>query len=125
MTDQKIRIESGRGEDLRVTIEDELSGQPLVNFILTGEQVWTMLGGGSVQVDGQIIRPEHFHRVGKTMVNDAVTYTPADLRASTYDQQLADAEAMARADRPGWEVYSARRRGGGSGNIRVTLRRWE
>jgi hypothetical protein len=105
MIDQKIKIQSGRGEDLRVTIKDEASGQPLVNFILTGEQVWTMLGGGIVHVDGQIIRPEHFHRVGKTMVNDS--------------------ETMARADRPGWEVYNARRRGGGSGDIHVWLRRWE
>jgi hypothetical protein len=125
MTDQKIKIQSGRGEDLRVTIKDEASGQPLVNFILTGEQVWTMLGGGIVHVDGQVIRPEHFHRVGKTMVNDSVTYTSADLSASTYDQQLDDAETMARADRPGWEVYNARRRGGGSGDIHVWLRRWE
>jgi hypothetical protein len=119
----RIRIESGRGSnDLRISVRDQISGTTLAQFTLTAEQYFTMAGGGHVDLDGKI--SEHLDRVGKSEEVEVVHYGHDDLRASTYDGMLADAEQMARADRPGWDTYSSRRGGGGSTRITVTLRRW-
>ena len=119
----KLVLETGRSTD-RVTVRvmDEVSGQTIVSFVLDPEQAFAFLGGAYVEIDGEVT--ENFDRVGKTMRTDSVVYTSADLKASTYDQQLGDAEAMARADRPGWDTYSAHRRGGGYGAVQVTMRKW-
>lgn len=119
-----LTIQSGRSqESLQITVEDSISGQPLVNFTLDPDQIWQILGGGYVYLNGDIIAPKHMHRLGKTMVVDSVVYDRKALSASTYDQQLDDAEQLARADRPGWETYSPRRTN--TGVVHVTLRRWE
>ena len=124
MRKTRLVLETGRGTDLlSVRVEDEISGTTIVSFELKPEVMWSFLGGAYVKVDGEIT--EHFDRVGKVRRTDSVIYTHADLKACTYDQQLDDAEAMARADRPGWDVYSAHRRGGGYGAVQVTMRRWE
>jgi hypothetical protein len=120
----KLVLETGRGTDrLSVRVIDEESRTMIVQFDLEPGNMWAFLGGAYVEIDGQVT--ENFDRVGKVMKTDSVVYSAKDLSASTYDQQLADAEAMARADRPGWDVYSAHRQGGGYGRVQVTLRRWE
>lgn len=124
MNKTKLVLETGRGTDrLSVRVIDDESRTMIVQFDLEPGDMWAFLGGAYVEIDGQVT--ENFDRVGKTMKTDSVIYSQQDLRASTYDQQLADAEAMARADRPGWDVYSAHRQGGGYGRVQVTLRRWE
>ena len=124
MRKTKLTISSGRGNDwLRVTVEDEISGMAIVRFDLSPGDFWSFAGGAYLTIDGEIT--EHFDRVGKAMRTDRVVYTRDDLKSSTYDQQLNDAKAMARADRPGWDTYSAQRRGGGYGGVQVTMRRWE
>ena len=124
MRKTNLRLETGRATDcITVRVEDEISGTTIVSFTLDPEQTFALLGGTSQHIDGQIT--EHFDRVGKTMRVDSVVYTQQDLRASTYDQAEGDAEQLARADRPGWDTYSAHRRGGGYGAVQVTMRRWE
>lgn len=123
MRKTKLVLETGRGTDrVTVRVDDEISGTTIVSFTLDPEQTFAFLGGTYQEIDGEIT--ERFDRVGKTMRTDSVVYSSNDLKASTYDQQLGDAEAMARADRPGWDVYSAHRRGG-YGAVQVTMRRWE
>jgi hypothetical protein len=120
----KLVLETGRATDrLTIRVVDEISRTAIAAITLDPTQVWDMIGGAYVEADAEIT--EHFDRVGKVMKVDSVIYSSADLKASTYDQQLEDAEAMARADRPGWDVYSAHRQGGGYGRVQVTLRRWE
>lgn len=124
MKKTKLVLETGRGTDrLSVRVIDDESRTMIVQFDLEPGNMWAFLGGAYVEIDGQVT--EDFDRVGKTMKTDSVIYSQQDLKASTYDQQLEDAEAMARADRPGWDVYSAHRQGGGYGRVQVTLRRWE
>jgi hypothetical protein len=124
VTARTVQIQTGRGEgDLRFYVKDQTSGVLLAGFVLSPEQIWRMLGGG--QIDIEATTTNHFERVGKTMVTESVVYDRNDLKASTYDQMEADAEQLARADRPGWDEYSARRLGGGLGGIRVVMRRWE
>lgn len=122
MRKTKLVLSTGRGTDrLTVRVEDEISGTSIVSFELDPDTVWRFLGGSHVEIDGMIT--EHFDRVGKTMRTDSVVYDRKALSASTYDQQLDDAEQLARADRPGWETYSPRRTN--TGVVHVTLRRWE
>lgn len=120
MAKAKLRIEAGRGERLNVRVRDNLSGVCLASFELDPKQVWDLLGGGHVDVDG--VHTDNFDRVGKQMETDGEEYGRETLRASTYDQMLNDAEQMARADRPGWDQYISRRTNRGS--VYVALRRW-
>jgi hypothetical protein len=122
MQKTKLSLETTRGNDrLTVRVRDEISRTTIVSFDLNPVETWWFLGGTHVETDGQVT--ENFDRVGKTMKTDAVVYSSQDLRASTYDQLEGDAEAMARADRPGWDTYSARRTN--TGSVRVVMRRWE
>ena len=124
MSERNVRIESGVNSDgLRVYVRDEASGVLLAGFTLDTKETWGLFQGGSVTTTA--IMTDHLDRVGKTMTVDSVFYGRDDLKASTYDQMLSDAEQMARADRPGWDEYEARRRGGGSGTVQVIMRRWE
>lgn len=124
MTTPNIEIHSGRGtETLRITVSDEISGQTLASVTLDQKQIWDMLGGGILHVAGEVVEPRHVHRIGKVMRTDSVIYGRDDLKASTYEQMLEDAAAMAKADRPGWEVYSPRRTN--AGTVHVVMRRWE
>jgi hypothetical protein len=84
--------------------------------------LWDILRGGQARAEATMT--DHFDRVGKTMETDTVLYHSADLKASRYDQMEADAEQMARADRPGWDEYEPRRRGGGVAGVQVVMRRW-
>jgi len=124
MTEREVRIESGsNGDSLRIHIRDSASGVMLAGIILDPQQIWSMLSGGTIRVGA--LMSNNLDRVGKTMVNESVIVTRDQLKASTHDQQEADALQLVRADRPGWDEYEARRRGGGSGSIQVVMRRWE
>lgn len=125
MTERPVRIESGSNADgLRIYIRDEASGVMLAGITLDAKEVWDVFRGSSIKVGA--IMTDHFDRVGKTMTVDSVAYGRDDLKASTYDQMLSDAEQMARADRPGWDEYEARRRGGlYQSTVQVVMRRWE
>lgn len=124
MRKTKLVLETRRGTDrLSVRVVDEVSRTMIASFELKPEDMWAFLGGAYVEIDGEIT--DHFDRVGKTMVNESVIVTRDQLKASTHDQQEADALQLVRADRPGWDEYEARRRGGGSGSIQVVMRRWE
>jgi hypothetical protein len=117
----KLVLETGRATDrLTVRIRDEVSRTMIASFDLTPELWWQTCGGGTVDVEGMIT--DHFDRVGKTMEVTSEEFSHEDLAASTYDQQLADAEMATRADRPGWDEYNARRTN--AGTVHVTLRRW-
>lgn len=116
-----MTVHSGRGTDgLTLTIEDETSGMVLARVRLDPGQMWQLLGGGYIHVDGE--HTNHFDRVGKTMQNDTEVYTGQQLSASSYDQMVEDAEQAARADRPGWDSYNGRRNN--SGGVVVVLRKW-
>lgn len=122
MRKTKLVLESGRSNvNLSVRVVDPESRTLIASFTLNPQDFWDMSGGAYIEIGGELT--EHFDRVGKTMVTDSVVYTAKDLSASTYDQMEADAEQLARADRPGWEMYAARRTN--SGRVHVTLRRWE
>jgi hypothetical protein len=123
MTKRQVRIESGANSDgLRIYVRDDESGVMLSGFTLDTSQLWDLLRGGHLKAEA--LMTDHFDRVGKAMEVDTVLYGSEDLRASSYDQLEADAEQLARADRPGWDEYEARRRGGGSTKIQVVMRRW-
>ena len=125
MAERPIRIESGNnGEGLRIYIRDDASGVMLAGFTLDVHQAWDLLRGGSTRGITAMMS-DRLDRVGKTMVNESVIVTRKQLSASTHDQMEADAVELVRADRPGWDTYEARRRGGGSGDIQVVMRRWE
>lgn len=122
MSKAKLRIESGHSAaGLGVRVMDDASGVCLADFDLDPKQVWQFLGGAFLEVDGT--HTNHFDRVGKAMQVDEEHYGREALKASTYEQALGDAEQMAKADRPGWDEYTARRTGGMAGVV-VTLRRW-
>lgn len=124
MSTRQVRIESGANSNsLRLEIKDDVSGVTLARMILEPEQIWKMLSGGSVLAEA--VMTDRFDRVGKTMMNQSVTYGPDVLIAANYDQQLRFAEAKAREDMPGWDTYDARRQGGGSGKVVVVARKWE
>lgn len=116
-----LRIEAARSNDLRISVIDEVSHTTIVRFTLSPEQVYAMVGGAYFEAEGEIT--DLWSRVGKTMVVDSVMYDRKDLPGSTYEQLVDDAEQAARADRPGWETYEARRTN--TGGVRVILRRWE
>lgn len=125
MRKTKLILETGRATDrLVIRVVDEVSRTMIASITLSPTQVWDMIGGAYVEADNCELT-ENFDRVGKTMKTDSVIYSPQDLRAYSYAQRTTGAETMARADRPGWDEYDARAVGGGSGNVRVVMRRWE
>jgi len=123
MRKTSVVLQTGRATDrLTVRVIDEASRTEIVVFQLNPEDVWSFLGGAYTEVPAEIT--EHFDRVGKTMVTDSVIYSQHDLKAYAHDDQVTGAEIMAKADRPGWDVYSGHRRGG-YGGVQVVMRRWE
>lgn len=123
MAEREIRIETGNNsEGLRVYIRDGASDVMLAGFTLDPQQAWDFLRGGTVRTNA--VMTNHLDRVGKTMVNESVMYTSEDLKAYDHNDQEAGAETMARADRPGWDEYDGRRRGGGVGGVQVVMRKW-
>lgn len=123
MSTRQVRIETGGNSDsLRLEIKDDVSGVTLARMILEPEQIWKMLSGGSFSIEATMA--DRLDRVGKAMENWSVTYGSDALIAANYDQQLRFAEAKAQEQYPDWDVYDARRRGGGSGEVQVVMRRW-
>lgn len=125
MTTNKLRLESSSSSDgLRITVQDDASGQQIVTFRLTPEQAWKLVSGSFQRAEGQVIDPEYFDRIGKQMTNDSIRLTHEDLKDSSYGDMLEDAEFLARTRYPDWDTYSASRMGGGSGSVRVVMRKW-
>jgi hypothetical protein len=120
----ELRIESGQNQDgLNIRVEDTISGVTMVRFRLNPEQLWDMLKGGSVRLEGEIA--SQLDRIGKQMINDSIIYSRAELNGIPYAEQLECAERLARQTQPDWDTYSARRQGGGSSGVLVVMRRWE
>lgn len=123
MTTRLFRIESGANEDgLRIGVQDAASGETLAQVILNHEQLWAMLRGGSIRLEGRMT--DHLDRVGKTMVNDMVEAPKGVVQAVGYDRdaRLEAAANWARTEHPGWDTYAPRHTN--TGGVRVVLRKW-
>lgn len=121
MSKRPVKIESGANSDgLRIYIRDEASGVMLAGFTLDTQQVWDVLRGGQASVEA--LMTEHFDRVGKTMEHESVYYSRDMFGRAKPEQALADAEQLARADRPSWDEYDPRRTN--TGSVQVVMRRW-
>lgn len=123
MTIRLFRIESGANEDgLRLGVQDAASGEVLAQIELNHEELWSMLRGGSLRLEGRMT--DHLERIGKTMVNDMVEVPKDVLRDVGYDseERLQAATYWARVTHPDWDAYQPRHTN--TGGVRVVLRKW-
>lgn len=124
MTTRLFRIESGANEDgLRLGIQDAASGEVLAHVILNRDDLWSMLRGGSIRLEGRMT--DHLDRIGKTMVNDMVE-VPKDitngLSFTDRDERAEAAVNWARVTHPDWDTYQPRHTN--TSGVRVVLRKW-
>lgn len=118
-----LTIQSGSNQDgLRVTVIDEVSRTVLAEFKLTPGEVFELVKGGVVNVEGKI--GNDLDRVGKLMLNDSVEVPRAITDPLTMNQEarLMTGTDWARAGHPGWDTYSPRFTN--RGTVIVTMRKW-
>jgi hypothetical protein len=118
----KLRIASGVNQDgVRVEIIDDVSSTRLAEFKLDPEQIWAILRGGVVNVEGEITKfPD---RIGKRMFVESFV-VPKEVLGRTFDRdaKIQLGHDYVKANYPGWDTYSARATSTG---VTVVTRRWE
>lgn len=128
MTERKFTVETGHwnnnhGEHgMSLRIQDALSGVTLVSLQLSAEQAYDFVRGSHQELPGD--QSPNLDRVGKTMVNDSVTYESRHLGGwnTERDAKLTLAVTMAKTDMPGWDSYEPRHTN--SAGVTVVVRKW-
>lgn len=126
MTTRTFRVDSGAGEDgLRLGVQDAASGEMLAQIQLSPEDLWRLLKGGSIQIDGR--STDHLDRIGKRMMVDTVN-VPRDItdtvssRDRDREGRLKAAVDWASVTHPNWDAYQAHHTN--TGTVRIVLRKW-
>lgn len=121
MPERTFVVQSGSGPDgLRITIEDESSGQTVALLNLTPEQAYNLMRGSSMTLTGK--QTDRLDRIGKRMVNEAMEVPGSLLLEVEYGERVSVGEEWARGIAPDWDVYEARRTN--TGGVRVVVRKW-
>lgn len=124
MTTRTFALESGTSEDgLRLIISDETSCEVVAHVQLDPTQIFTLMKGGSIKVDGRM--SDHLDRVGKTLVVEQVD-VPREITDGINfrdrDAKLHAGKVWAEGNHPGWDTYSPRHTN--TATVRVVLRKW-
>ena len=121
MTERRFYLQTSTGSDVfRLHIEDDISGETLVDIKLDAKQAYDFLRGGTMHVNGG--QSPHLDRVGKQMINESFEVPREILQPLERGEYLQAAETWAREAHPNWEQYEPRRNNSGGAN--VVVRRW-
>ncbi len=128
MTERTFRIQTGHWHNnqgshgMSLHVEDELSGVTVLDLQLSAEEAYDLMRGSTMTLTGH--HSPHLDRVGKTMVNDSVTYASKDLGGWDLDRdaKLAEGVKLAKVEFPGWESYEPRHTN--SAGVTVVVRKW-
>jgi hypothetical protein len=118
-----FEIETGANPDgLSFRVRDEPSGMTLASFRLDSNEIWQLLRGGHITIDGEVT--SQFGRVGKTMISEVFAVPKDGLTDIDFSDRQAYGEAWAEANLSGqgWEQFTASRTN--SGGVKVVARKW-